>query len=477
MSLAIAQFAFTQTVDDALRYANQNFYGTARSSAMGGAFSSLGGDISVASTNPAGLAILRSSMISITPGAYFSEEKGTGVSGEKNAFMLPSAGFVFATNDNSGNPRNWTVGVVYNQSANFNMSKQVVATGSNYSFLDDIAYEANNPSPYYPEALRDYKGSLLPSLAYNTYLISPLDNGEYRSALAANELMNRNSKIQNKGGMGEVALSAAGNYEDILYFGATLGIQNIDFKSTDNYQEQLANPNKESLLDRFYYDKYLHTRGSGINLKLGVIYRPTDAFRLGIAVHSPTFFNLEDEYSYVMKSNFFEEPAKDAGTSFKQVYPTDNKIGVYKYDYRTPWKFTLGGSYIFGKIGLLSIDYDIIDYASAKFSNGDFNAVNQQINDIYKMTGNLKVGAEVRLNNLFSLRSGYNYFGNMYSDKSKMEQSASQYSAGLGFRYDNIFVDASYQYYTQEHTTHFKDFSAKQEHNMNTVKLTIGYKF
>lgn len=475
-SLFALSILSAQTVKEALRYANQNFYGTARSSAMGSAFSSLGGDISVASTNPAGLAIFRSSTASITPGLRFSKVKAKGVKGETGTFVLPSLGFVFTTVGDGNTLKNWNFGIVYNQSANFNQKSNLVDNASNYSFLDDIAYDANNPTPYLPNALKNYKGALLPSLAYNTYLISPIKY-EYRSALLANELMNRRSALDNNGSNGEIAFSVAGNYDNMLYFGATMGVQNINFEGKENYKEKLNNPTNESLLDVFYYDKYLHTRGAGINFKAGLIYRPTNALRLGVAVHTPTFFSLEDEYFYVMKSQFYKEPEEGKGTSFKQAYPSDSQRGIFEYEYRTPWKFTFGGSYIFGKKGLLSIDYDLIDYSSSKFSESNFDNLNKQIKNTYKMAGNLKVGAEIRPTNQLAFRAGYNYFGNIYSNKTNKEQKASQYSAGLGYRYNNVSIDASYQYYTQEHTTQYNDFSSVKDYNVNTIKLTIGFQF
>lgn len=485
-SLFALSILSAQTVKEALRYANQNFYGTARSSAMGGAFSSLGGDISVASTNPAGLAIFRSSTASITPGLRFSKVKAKGVKGETGTFVLPSLGFVFTTVGDDNTLKNWNFGIVYNQSANFNQKSNLVDNASSYSFLDEIAYDANHDSngnlkPYQTEALRNYKKhnavSLLPGMAYNTYLISPNKEGIYLSAVSKEELMNRTSVLDDTGSNGEIAFSVAGNYDNMLYFGATVGVQNINFEGKENYTEKLNNPTNESLLDVFYYDKYLHTRGAGINFKAGLIYRPTNALRLGVAVHTPTFFSLEDEYFYVMKSQFYKEPEEGKGTSFKQAYPSDSQRGIFEYEYRTPWKFTFGGSYIFGKKGLLSIDYDLIDYSSSKFSESNFDNLNKQIKNTYKMAGNLKVGAEIRPTNQLAFRAGYNYFGNIYSNKTNKEQKASQYSAGLGYRYNNVSIDASYQYYTQEHTTQYNDFSSVKDYNVNTIKLTIGFQF
>jgi len=58
---------FAQNVDDALRYSQLFYTGTARFMSMGGAFTALGGDMSTLSQNPAGLGVFRSSEISLSP--------------------------------------------------------------------------------------------------------------------------------------------------------------------------------------------------------------------------------------------------------------------------------------------------------------------------------------------------------------------------------------------------------------------------
>ena len=51
---AFAADAGAQTVADALRFSDNNYYGTARSISMGNAFTALGGDLGSISLNPAG---------------------------------------------------------------------------------------------------------------------------------------------------------------------------------------------------------------------------------------------------------------------------------------------------------------------------------------------------------------------------------------------------------------------------------------
>ncbi len=56
-----------QYAEDALRYSQQYYQGSARFMAVGGAFGGLGGDFSVLSTNPGGIGIFRTSEVILTP--------------------------------------------------------------------------------------------------------------------------------------------------------------------------------------------------------------------------------------------------------------------------------------------------------------------------------------------------------------------------------------------------------------------------
>ena len=75
--LAIAVSAQAQTDADAFRYTGTSITGTARYTAMSGAFGALGGDFSVLSTNPAGIGIYRSSEISFTPSIFTANTKSS----------------------------------------------------------------------------------------------------------------------------------------------------------------------------------------------------------------------------------------------------------------------------------------------------------------------------------------------------------------------------------------------------------------
>jgi len=51
----LVSYSYAQTVAEGVRYSSYDYAGTARSVAVGGAFSALGADMSAISVNPAGL--------------------------------------------------------------------------------------------------------------------------------------------------------------------------------------------------------------------------------------------------------------------------------------------------------------------------------------------------------------------------------------------------------------------------------------
>ena len=67
------QFIVSQNIYDALRYSNNEVEGSARFSAMSGAFGALGGELSAISINPAGSAIYSKGMASITFGNNYTK--------------------------------------------------------------------------------------------------------------------------------------------------------------------------------------------------------------------------------------------------------------------------------------------------------------------------------------------------------------------------------------------------------------------
>src|ERR1700743_958806 len=95
-----------QLPEDAIRLSRTTPSGTARQQAIGGAMGSLGGEISAAFVNPAGLGMYKTSAFVLTPGFSFQHSKADylGTPSTANSvgnFNLGTSGLVFGPGANN----------------------------------------------------------------------------------------------------------------------------------------------------------------------------------------------------------------------------------------------------------------------------------------------------------------------------------------------------------------------------------------
>jgi hypothetical protein len=288
--------------------------------------------------------------------------------------------------------------------------------------------------------------------------------------------------VTNEGYTGEHAISIGGNYSNKIFFGATLGINTLRYTS---HLEQLESTDAAlpSQLQNFTYTNHFEEKGTGYSLKLGVIIKPVDALRIGLAVHTPTWYKIND-YAYSdLTSNF-----SDGGQYESSINPVR-----FNYALATPFRVLTGVAVQIKKIALLSADYEFVDYGSARFSEtGDgynYTDKNLAINNSLKSASNIRVGGEIRLNKLY-LRTGYGYYGKAFASgdvNSNLDYSS--LSFGAGFREQNIYIDFAYTNfnYSQKYLLYpdSQDYNGTiidgVTANLNTFKnmftITFGYKF
>lgn len=278
-------------------------------------------------------------------------------------------------------------------------------------------------------------------LAWNSFVIDAA-GGNYFAALNSGDGVNQENSILTSGSMGEYVVSFAANYSNSLYFGATLGIQNIYYKQSTNFAEQ-ASPSNLPLAngDLFRSLNYLQTyevEGTGYNFKIGAIYRPVPSFRLGIAAHTPTYVSLNEIYSASIRSSF-NWGNKNLSTP----------INRFDYSVDSPFKLIGSLAYTFADKGLVSLDVERVDYSLMKFSADDvglFTQQNQSIKNQFRASQNVKVGGEYWLGSV-ALRGGYACYGSPYSNNHlNAESSVSVVSGGFGYRNSDLFIDLGYQY-------------------------------
>jgi len=440
--LLFSNLSFSQNETDALRYSWIGTGGTARYQSLGGAMGAVGGDPSCMAMNPAGLARYTKSDFTLsfahssisTETSYNSTITNNG----KGNFGLNNIALIGASKSNEESE--WKAiqfGIGYQKLYNFNNAIHISGLNGN-SLLDQFAGDAQGVD-------QNVLGDALPytsMLAYQTYLIDPdltsTDNSYTTQTFDDTVFQSR--IINKKGSYSEMNVSLSGNYLDKFYLGMSIGLPFIRYR--ENYVHNEAVTDTTLFLQNFDYTQELYTRGNGINLKFGAIYTPTEWLRLGLALQTASSIGLTDEWSNSMQSQF------DSNISFDTTSPN----GLFNYRLKTPGRITASAAFIFSKWGLVSIDYEFVNYGKAKFKPDNFygsagysfSSENLVIRTIYNSVSNLRVGLEGRYQ-WVSLRAGLSIYGNPYLDgTTTVEATRMTYSGGLGFRMKGFYADLGY---------------------------------
>jgi len=471
-----------QTIDEALWYSQLFYGGTARFQAMGGAFTALGGDLSVLSQNPAGLGIYRSMELSLSPQMYYNNALTKYNNTEANEyayqFNMNQAGFVYplVQRDEASGLAGLNFAYSFNRTNNFNSNTAIRGVNNNSSMAD---YWADIASGIY---YTDLDGA--PGAAFEVWLIDTLSGSggfdyattfsEYGEATNSTYGQSIRRLISREGHTAEHAISLALNLGHKFYIGATLGINKLASYSTYEHTES---DDADLIFDfnNFSYRDVVEASGTGYAFKLGMIYRPVDMLRLGFAFHTPTVYRLDEYYYDGIRSEF------DNG----DYYEWDNDPFRFSYTLTTPLRAMAGAAIQIGKSGLLSADYEFVDYRMARFSRAsddyDYYNENQDIRDVYDVAHNIRLGGEVRLNS-FYVRGGYALYGSPFvKGEDNEDNTQAVYSAGLGFRQSNFSFDVSYALRSNQQMyfmyNHPEINPAEITYNRHLVTATLGFRF
>jgi hypothetical protein len=462
-----------QNEDDAIRYARQYIVGTARAVGMGNAMGAVGGDFTSLSINPAGIGVYRKSEFTFSPSFTWNSTKsdflGNKIEQSDFAFEIGNVGYIL--NTKTGREKglvSTSFGFGYNQMNNFNQEVLMAGINRNSSLLDNYTNIYNDPS----QDISDfYEG-----LAYDVDLIAwDSTAGEYFNDFKRGGYDQEQQRwIKTEGYTGEYIFSAGTNISNKLYIGTTLGYERARYERIIEHTEEDLN-NQIDYTEEFLQYDYLLTRGYGFNMKFGVLARPLDFLRLGAAFHIPTYYWLYDHYDTRMTAwydNNLNIPSKTAYSPH----------GEFDYKVQSPWKFVGSAALVINNFGLLSFDYERIDYSNV-FMEGygyGFSDENTAIAQNFKAVNNFRMGAEFRLG-IGYFRGGYQIYGTplKYVDPTA-DSKYSVISGGIGIRSDDYFMDISYSngmtkeayYMYPEMTT-----GSINKSNLNNIMLTMGYRF
>jgi hypothetical protein len=440
-----------QTDLDAIRYSHFNPSATARSLSMGGAFGALGADFSVLSGNPAGLGLYRKSEFTFTPsfGSNVTDATffGKTATDTKFNFSMGNLGLVYAfPKDNESSPwKGWAFAIGYNRLNNLHSRSLYEAVNTQSSLLNSFVETANGTN--YQNLNEFYE-----NLAFQTYLIDtlPFASSQYFSAIPQGGALQRGAK-ETRGSLGDISFAFGGNYENRIFWGFAVGIPYLRYSEDYLYEEidekntiNQTTPGIDSAYAAVYNFKSfsltqnLRTTGTGVNVKFGLIFRPNDMIRFGAAIHSPTYYSMHDEYASSMSAKF----------EIGQLPPSDSPVGMYDYNLTTPFRALFSMAALFQQQGILSLDYELTDYSSARLSADDygFTQENTITRTTYTQAHTLRAGAEWKYG-IFAFRAGAGYRTGIFKSglaDSKSDQHQITYSAGFGIREESYFVDFGY---------------------------------
>ena len=379
--LALTTAAGAQSMYDAIAFSQNNYFGTARSMAMGNAVTSLGGDLGSIGINPAGSAVSSYGQFVITPGltissvssAYSPEgENGYGVANnlKQTKMNLPNVGvsMTFETGKRYG-VKGLSFAMLVNQTNNFNYAADAFGTNSRTSKIAEFADAAYGISEIYlprtdnynPYEYSDVSWDIL--TAYNGGMFGPYgwdgeyagvtesisDNGDYHFVPAA---LAQTSSVTKVGSRSDLVMNFGMNISDRVYIGFNLGVPMAHYRFNESFYEAAVSPDLFPIVyedgddlyttyfQRGYYNyKYFADMG-GIYASLGVIVRPTDNLRLGASIQSPTALSISETWQYMASTTYSDNYYDDSETSPAGLWAIGGAFGneLPPESLKLPWR-------------------------------------------------------------------------------------------------------------------------------------------
>lgn len=464
---SVASAAFAQDYTDALRFNANDVVGTARTQALGGAYGAVGADLTSMSINPAGMALYRATELGLTLGVNVAKAESEFFAQKATDDRVRVSFDQLGVNFSFGRMREEGGGAVahsffvgYNRLADFNGKYVYNDNFSRNSLLDYFCFD------------EQISGGTTGALAYSAYLTEDTTvatsggesaklrfnvweeltgdenyvNPNFRIDENGNGIISLRRWVDESGSKGDIPIGYAVNISNKLYVGGSINIKTLTYDRkvvhSESFEGYAAVDNAPT---NFSYRVRLEQDGTGVGFNLGVIYRPINALRVGFALHSPTFFSVNEKY-YADITN----PARNLVVSSDRY--------EYEYKYRAPSRFVASVAGVFGNVGLLSFDYERTNNKRSKFSSDDeefgvgtttsgiYDAINAEMKDrILTASNTFRVGGELSVLRPVYLRAGYRQTTSAVRSPYYVNEAKNYaISGGVGLRMNNFFVDLAY---------------------------------
>ncbi|HRG32268.1 MAG: hypothetical protein JNK69_08280 [Saprospiraceae bacterium] len=496
---------FAQLTSDALRYSTTRPLSTGRAAGLNGSVGGIGADFNAIGLNPAGLGLFRKSDFTVT-GFYQVSKVNSILTGDpgnisseriSDQFSLGGIGLVITSKPKFSKWTNVNFSMGLHQTASFDQKFffEGKSQGSILNRYLELARDNN-----YDDGRGIHKDDLdgfEAGLAYEVgaiYDIDPdpnkfvysTDLAGYKSyALPKSEFIRETGKAQ------DFSLSLAGNYSEFVSFGLSLAMPFGEYNLQRVYKEKEGRTDEVLPFKSLEFNENVSSSYNGIQGRFGIIIKPVNSFRIGLAWHTPTYHWFSDQFytsmAYAFKDNKGEE-----------LYESFSPDGYFTYRLTTPMKW-IGSLAFVGKNGFINLDVDYFNPSEAKFNltadtdnNAELvyqNQLNQDIKKQYKSVLQFRLGGEIALDKL-RLRAGYGLLSSPYANVDEFSHSL---SAGIGLRFKRFFMDLGYQLLRKEvghipFSTGNSDFNGDGKPDavtslvtnnvsQNMLLATIGFKF
>ena len=525
-----------ETYDNA-QLATKDLNGTARYVGMGGAMEALGADLSTIGTNPAGIGMFRRSMVAGSFGFNSQQDAKSFGNANKTNMSFDQAGFVYSMRSGRNSMLNF--GFNYTKSKNFdqiltaagrlnNASQNKLSAMKNangvYTLQDKNNGLVSNSGAY---SQADY---LYSNVLFNHYDANNPNDPNNATLTDKGVIVNQTTGLpvyynatgydfgrSTTGYIGQYDFNVSGNSNDRFYWGFTVGIYDVHYNSSSLYSESLVDGDK-AIGDVAMNDERKIT-GTGFDVKAGLIFRPAEEspFRIGLYVHTPTWYDLTTRNYTVLNNN-----TNEAYGSTERGKSSES----YDFKFYTPWRFGVSLGHTVGNYLALGATYEYADYTTNDIRVNDGGevdywgnyyetssrdeAMKQNIKNSLKGVHTVKVGMEFKPEKNFAVRLGYNYQSAMYNKNGFKDGSLESYgtyyasttdytnwkdthrfTAGVGYNYGKFSFDLAYQYsqtngdfypfmsYVDNSEPKFDNVcdAVKVSNKRNQLLFTVGYKF